>query len=131
MQLSKTQQAIEEALTDPSLRAPSGCKYVVKTDGGVKHCIVGTVLSRLGVTDEQLTGGYDNATIETAVGRSIKNTCRILFRHDLLPFIEDNRLNLDELNQAQTEWDKSPHSMGWELNARPSFKAWVAKQEAK
>ncbi len=90
----KTFAAIIEAAKSPDLAKQGSCAYV-GYEG--KHCIVGQVLSNLGVSDETLIcelNGLDN-----------KNSTSISRRADLNSYIESHGLDLSLLVEAQDAFD--------------------------
>jgi hypothetical protein len=90
MNIDKTKAAIREALSSPMLSAAGGCKYV--TDDG-KHCVVGQVLSNLGVSDTVLRGFYND------------NEIGIHTREELSHVLEKAGLDVSLLRQVQRKFD--------------------------
>jgi hypothetical protein len=96
-----TLELIERAAKSPNLSAPGRCQYV---DPNGKHCIVGEVLSILGVSDETLIG--KNAPKACDVSEYVSNNqASIDLRKDLLDVIELNNLSLELLASAQKAFD--------------------------
>lgn len=94
-QFTNTLELIKLAAKSPNLSEPGACQYVDLTGN---HCIVGEVLSILGVSNKTLIDKGNTIDIEN--------------RSDLREFVESKGLSLDLLASAQKAFDEGSFN-GW------------------
>jgi hypothetical protein len=99
--IEHTRELLLKALDSPNLATTVTCRYVSSPKPGVvKHCIVGEVLSLIGVSDKKLRGRDIDAK---GLSYTPANQKPITERDDL----DVNSLGLDEhfLREAQVHFD--------------------------